>query len=186
MREFFAKIARHAFGKGAAFCYAVTVAVSGQLAYNYLQPRNTAPMPVSVVVPVPAPASDSGAAIVAPIPAARPSAPPLVTAPILPDPSSLSLPSPAALPVPALKAAVLPPAPAEKPVSTVAAKPASLPDMPPLDMPLHPQPAEAARPAGTADVAVAAPIPLLPATGAAEVEKAAVPIRPGPGSGGLY
>jgi len=39
VREFFAKIARHAFGKGAAFCYAVTVAVSGQLAYNYLQPR---------------------------------------------------------------------------------------------------------------------------------------------------
>ena len=59
MRELFAKMARHAFGKGAAFCYAVTVAVSGQLAYNYLQPRNTAPMPVSVAVPVPAPTSDS-------------------------------------------------------------------------------------------------------------------------------
>ena len=88
--KFFAKIARHAFGKGAAFCYAVTVAVSGQLAYNYLQPRNTAPMPVSVAVPVARPGSastrHSGAAIVAPIPAAPPSAPPLVTAPILPEP----------------------------------------------------------------------------------------------------
>ena len=31
VHEVFAKIARFAFGKGAAFCYAVAVAVSGQL-----------------------------------------------------------------------------------------------------------------------------------------------------------
>ena len=190
MHEFFAKIARHAFGKGAAFCYAVTVAVSGQLAYNYLQPRNTAPMPVSVAVPVPAPASDSGAAIVAPIPAAPPSAraprdrtdPAGTLLPVASKPGGAACPRAET----ALAASSCRPHPLEKPASTVAAKPASLPDMPSLDMPLHPQPAEAARPAGTADAAVAAPIPLLPAAGAAEVEKAAVPIRPGPGSGGLY
>ena len=46
VHEFLAKIARLALSKGAAFCYAVTVGVSGQLAYNYLQPRNPAPKPV--------------------------------------------------------------------------------------------------------------------------------------------
>ena len=52
MHEILAKIARLAFSKGAAFCYAVTVGVSGQLAYNYLQPRDPAPKTVAVAVPV--------------------------------------------------------------------------------------------------------------------------------------
>src|SRR3954453_22259764 len=72
VHEFFAKIARHAFGKGAAFCYAVAVAVSGQLAYNYLRRPDRVPPPAAVTVPGPSPASGSGAAAVAPIPAVTP------------------------------------------------------------------------------------------------------------------
>ena len=108
MHEFFAKIARLAFSKGAAFCYAVAVGVSGQLAYNYLQPRDPAPRSVSVAAPAPYAAPPSGTAAVAPIPRATPpepapapasvasapsvaitnpaSAPPAATAPILPEP----------------------------------------------------------------------------------------------------
>jgi hypothetical protein len=83
---------------------------------------------------------------------------------------SLSLPSPAALPVPALK-----------PAAMVTADPAPLSDTPSPD-----RASEGARPDRIPDAAVAAPIPLLPAPGSAEVEKAAIPVRPGPGSGGLY
>ena len=202
MHEFFAKIARHAFGKGAAFCYAVTVAVSGQLAYNYLKPRDPAST-VSAAAPSPKtggpPASLAGATA---IPAKPVSAPPAATAPILPEPPSLSLPSPAALPAPALKPAALPPSrppaahavepspapgdPAEKAAAPATAKPA-----PPPDRPLpYPRAVEAAQPAGNPDaapdIAITAPIPLLPSSGAAEAEKTAAPVRPGPGSGGLY
>ena len=70
MHEFLAKIARLAFSKGAAFCYAVTVGVSGQAAYNYLKPHDSAP--VSVAVPVQYPAPPSGAAALAPIPGMMP------------------------------------------------------------------------------------------------------------------
>jgi hypothetical protein len=227
VHEFFAKIARLAFSKGAAFCYAVTVGVSGQAAYNYLKPHDPAPMPVSAPAPYPAPSS--GAAILAPIPGANlpettpstghpawpaslasvpaaPSkpaaAPSAATAPILPEPASLSLPSPAALPAPALKPAALPPSqpatataveppgrpiePVEKPAASVTASPVPLPDMPAPSVSSHHRAAEAAQPTGSPDATVAAPVPLLPSTGAAEVEKAAVPVRPGPGSGGLY
>jgi hypothetical protein len=219
VHEFLAKIARLAFSKGAAFCYAVTVGVSGQLAYNYLQPRDTAPKSVSIATPARNPAPPSGNAVVtripgpllsepAPLPAtlasvsavaAKPAAAPrAATAPILSEPPSLSLPSPAALPTPALKPAALPPSrpalvtpvespaapvePAQKPAALVTATPAPLPDM----QPPHDRAAEMPRAAGNLDTAVAAPIPLLPLAGAAEVEKAAIPIRPGPGSGGLY
>ncbi|MGE3279636.1 MAG: hypothetical protein AB7H90_03750 [Alphaproteobacteria bacterium] len=119
MREFLAKIVRLAFGKGAAFCYAVTVGVSGQAAYNYLKPPTPAPTPVAVAVPAPYPAPPSGAAVIAPIPGA--------------PPETTASPSP-----------------------------------------------------GFPAATVAAPIPLLPSAGMAEVERAAIPVRPGPGSGGLY
>jgi hypothetical protein len=219
VHEFLAKIARLAFSKGAAFCYAVTVGVSGQLAYNYLQPRDTAPKLVSITAPALNPAPPSGNAVVARIPGPLPpepvsspatlasiptlvaksaAAPPAAAAPILPEPPSLSLPSPAALPTPALKPTALPPSrpalvtpaklptapvePAQQPAAPEAATPASLPDMqPPQD-----RAAEMPRAAGNLDAAIAAPIPLLPSASAAEVEKAAMPVRPGPGSGGLY
>ena len=216
----------------------MTVGVSGQLAYSYLQPRN--PAAVSVAVQPTSPAPLAGAASVAPLPGVTPpetvpvprraaaaaslaaapaatarpvSVMPAATAPILPESPSLSLPSPAALRAPALKPAALPPSrppaataiepssaepssapvePAEKPAASTTAKPA-----PPLDMPSSRdgaaeairQPAmrqQAMRLPESPDTAVAAPIPLLPSAGAAEAETVAAPVRPGPGSGGLY
>ena len=235
MHEFLAKIARHAFGKGAAFCYAVTVAVSGQLAYSYLQPRDPTPVPAAVAVQPSYPAPHAGPAFVAPLPgatsletapvprsgaaqaslAAAPaksvSAVPVATAPILPEPPSLSLPSPAALPAPVLKPTALPanrppaatpaataiepsPAPvepAEKPAGSTIVKPAPPPDKAAprnraAEM-THPEAAQLPGNPDTApDISIAAPIPLLPSSDAAEAEKIATPVRPGPGSGGLY
>lgn len=231
VHEFFAKIARHAFGKGAAFCYAVAVTVSGQLAYSYLQPRDPAPAlfrappsgavavaPVSGATPTEtarlpghraAPASIASAPVLSIKPASAPSA---ATAPILPEPLSASLPSPAASPVPAAKPATAPPSrhpaasvhgtgpgiapeavvepssapvePAGKPSVSVTVKPAPPADMPPP--PFHFRAAETSRAAQDPDADVAAPIPLLPPEGTAETEKTALPVIPGPGSGGLY
>jgi hypothetical protein len=218
VHEILAKIARLAFSKGAAFCYAVTVGVSGQVAYNYLQPHDPAPKTVTAAVPAPNPATPFNAAVVVPIPRAPPpeaapsptglagaptgTAKPApasssATVPILPPPSSLSLPSPAVLPVPALRPAALPPSrlvvttptqpstaalePAPKPSVATTANPA-----PPTETSSHHGAVELAQPAGIADSAVAAPIPLLPSDSAAEIEKAAIQVRPGPGSGGLY
>jgi hypothetical protein len=121
---------------------------------------------------------------------------PAPATPILPELRSLLLPSPAALPAPALKPAALPPArPAPAPVESTdrpeaaaTAKPLPPPDMPSSGLASRDRAAEAARSAENPDAAVTAPIPLLPPADAdaMEVEKAAVPVRPGPGSGGLY
>jgi hypothetical protein len=108
----------------------------------------------------------------------------------------LSLPSAAALPAPALRPAVLPLAeapgeragePAAAPVDAGATARRADRTEPalPAGGPAG-RVADAAPPKGTADTAVAAPIPLLPSAGAPEIEKAAIPVRPGPGSGGLY
>lgn len=133
VHEFFAKIARFAVSKGAAFCYAVTVGVSGQLAYNYLAPKDPAPAATSVVAPAPpaatsvvaAPAAPAPPATAAPAasgpapsptpvsatasPAKPPPAKPVATAPILPDPPAAVLPNPSALAAPALRPVALPP-----------------------------------------------------------------------------
>ncbi len=190
MHEILAKIARLAFSKGAAFCYAVTVGVSGQLAYNYLQPHDRGPQTIAVAAPSPTPAAPFGAAVLAPIPPARPpeaapspaslaaragdakEATASATLPILPESPALSLPSPSALPAPVLRPAALPPS---RPAAAASVEPSAAP----VDQTAMP-------PAGTADTAVATPIPLLPSDGVAEIEKAAIPVRPGPGSGGLY
>jgi hypothetical protein len=104
---------------------------------------------------------------------------------------SLSLPSPAALPAPALRPAALPSRPATASVAAPAApvKPAETPvaSVTALSDTMPPNRAsEGTRLDAIPDAAVAAPIPLLPSPGSAEVEKAAIPVRPGPGSGGLY
>ena len=52
MHGFIAKIARLAASKAAAFVYAVTVGVAGNLAFHYLQP--TAPTPAAMIPSKPA------------------------------------------------------------------------------------------------------------------------------------
>ncbi|MGE0257432.1 MAG: hypothetical protein AB7H71_09760 [Alphaproteobacteria bacterium] len=209
MHKLFAKVARHAFGKGAAFCYAVAVAVSGQLAYNYLKPRDPAPKPVAVAAPASHAATPLGTAAVAPIPQAMPpepeapptsragepttiarpiSAPRGTTGPSLPDPPSTTL------PIPVLKAAVLPPGSSAtsstaKPSAAAigaAREPFATANGAPPDAASHSGTAALPSPTEASNTPVSAPIPLLPSDGAAEVEKAAIPARPGPGSGGLY
>lgn len=178
MHEFFAKIAGFAFSKGAAFCYAVTVGVSGQLAYNYLQPRD--PAPATAAVPAPHAAPPSPAAVSAvPAPARA-----VAIAPALPEPPALSLPSPAALPAPALRPAALPPSrPAGEPARPQPASPEGTVSaaLPPLEGSI-----EIAPPPSPPILSGAGPIPLLPSAAMPESEKAAAPVRPGPGSGGLY
>ena len=177
MHVFFAKIARFAFSKGAAFCYAVTVGVSGQLAYNYVQPRDPAPAAVASAVP---PAAM----------AAKPApAPPAATAPLLRDLTAASLPNPGAMSAPALKPATLP---ASRPNADPAASPEGAPEppapagaataaLPPLGGGIEVMPS----PAGPV-AAIAGPVSLLPLSAAPEAEKTVAPVRPGPGSGGLY
>lgn len=198
MHEFLAKIGRFAVSKAAAFCYAVTVGVSGQLAYNYLQPKD--PAPAAVAAPAPA-AATLAAPIQSPAPASprpvsAPAAPlkpapgsPAATAPILPEPPPASLPSPASLPPPALKPTALPriePSEAAKP--DLAAKPDPLPSDTTAATPVPPLQGTVV----VGDVAAplsGGPIPLLPPAAAAavpETEKAPTQVRPGPGSGGLY
>jgi len=202
VHKFLAKLARFAVSKGAAFCYAVTVGVSGQLAYNYLQPKD--PVPTIVTLPAgaavaPAPVKPPAPAPLSPVaPQAEkpPPARPVATAPILPPPPEIALP-PAALAAPPLRPAVLPSseppasaAPGEAAVNQVsppapeqAANPEPSPARQSLALPLSPiekiidvSPPPAA---GLADPD--GPIPLLPppaAVKASETEKAAAPARP--------
>jgi hypothetical protein len=191
VHEFFAKIARFGVSKGAAFCYAVTVGVSGQLAYNYLQPKE--PVPTAVAVPAPAmataPAPTQNSAPAAPPPVAVPAAVarpapirPVAIAPILPDPPSASLPSPAALPTPILRPAALPPA-----ASPPAALPPSVPIAAPGEAVAKPEATAKPEPPATLGATATAPLPPLGAAidvaspPAPRPSAAAAPPAPAPG-----
>ncbi len=197
MHEVIAKIARFGVSKAAAFCYAVTVGVSGNMAFNYMQPRDPAPAIAPAISPAIVPAV-AAAPVPAPVPAepAGPAPPkPVATAPIFPEPSAFALPSLAALPAPVLKPTALPTAPHAVRPSEAAVVPA---------LAAHPGPSPAPGPGDPGrligeDAAEApsrartpgGPIPLLPSAASAEMlppenSMPATSPRPGPGSGGLY
>jgi protein transport protein SEC31 len=109
LHEFISKIARLAFSKAAAFCYAVAVGVAGNLAFNFVQHHQT------TVPPAVSPASQAASAgDESPIPMYlsppqhRPAGKPVATSRILPPPSGdIALPSSDSLPTPELKPTAL-------------------------------------------------------------------------------
>ncbi len=192
---FFSKVARLAVSKAAAFGYAVAVGVTGNMAFNYVQPH--APLATAAAVAT-RPAPEGGAtdwanpATTAPaatrphaVPAAThaerpPAAPPhpaarhqaVASAPVLPEPpAAVALPGLDALPPPPLKPAALPSEAALRP----APAPAPDPVRPPVQVPAV---------SAAVDSPPAAPAPAAPATGtllplgpAIEVEAPPTPPR---------
>ncbi len=141
----FARIARFAVSKGAAFCYAVAVGVAGNMIFHFVQPRDPAPAvatapyearPAAAIAPQAPPAGTVPAPTPVALPAAplRPVAPqPAAAAPALPEPpAAFALPNPASLPLPALKPTALPPPPSPPLPSPSAAAtlPAPAPTLP--------------------------------------------------------
>ena len=56
MNGFFARLARFAVSKAAAFCYAVAVGVAGNLVFHIVQSHRAAPVVATVPQPPPSPA----------------------------------------------------------------------------------------------------------------------------------
>ncbi len=206
----FRELARLGVSRAAAFFYAVAVGVAANIIIAHFAPQGgiaSAPLTTWPIVPKPD-QSPEATAVITPRAAEPPAHALDVSAP-----ATLPMPSPATKPaiLPAINAAAPPPAPAIKtalpanspaPLSGSAPAAASLPNPatmapPPLQptaLPsattaaTSPAPADAKpadKPANNVEAASAtpaAPVSLLPPSD----QPAPKPIKPGPGSGGLY
>jgi hypothetical protein len=194
----FRELARLGVSRAAAFFYAVAVGVAANIIIAHFSPHESAatappaawplvakpgqsPMATAIIAPKPAEPPAHGLEVNAPatipIPApaikpatiATPALPAIANQPAGGTPTAASLPSPAAMTPPPLQPTALPSAAAPPPVA-------------PSSAALDAKPAD--KPANNVEAATtpAAPVSLLPPSD----QPAPKPIKPGPGSGGLY
>lgn len=182
------KIARLAVSKAAAFTYAVAVGVAGNLAFNFVQQRHSAPPPVASAPVIAGESEAAAGAAIAPrphrasrepvrvsLPPEKPPAParhPAADIPALPEaPAAFALPNLDSLPAPALKPTSLPfsEPTRRKPATAAPAETARLPA--PIE---KAAPTEAVSPPS---VSPPAPTAVLPALGQ-PIDVAPLPVPP--------